>query len=71
MREAYANFLPTVSLHSTQGRMIMDVLKALNGPVTKIIQVTHNPEYARYGHRTIQLQDGWVVDPEPAALASS
>ena len=53
---------PTGSLHSSQGRMIMDLLKQLNEEGTTIVQVTHNEEYAAYGHRIIQLRDGWIVD---------
>jgi putative ABC transport system ATP-binding protein len=53
---------PTGSLHSSQGRMIMDLLKQLNDEGTTIIQVTHNEEYAKYADRVIQLKDGWVVD---------
>ena len=53
---------PTGSLHSSQGRMIMDLLEQLNREGTTIIQVTHNEEYAAYGNRIIQLKDGWIVD---------
>ena len=53
---------PTGSLHSSQGVMIMDLLKKLNQDGTTIIQVTHNEEYAKYGNRIIQLHDGWIVD---------
>ena len=53
---------PTGSLHSSQGRMIMDLLKELNSEGTTIIQVTHNEEYAGMGDRIIQLRDGWIVD---------
>jgi ABC-type lipoprotein export system ATPase subunit len=53
---------PTGSLHSSQGRMIMDLLKQLNGEGTTIIQVTHNEDYAAYGNRIINLKDGWIVD---------
>ncbi|HUF76010.1 MAG TPA: ABC transporter ATP-binding protein [Longimicrobiales bacterium] len=53
---------PTGSLHSSQGRMIMDLLKQLNDEGTTIVQVTHNEEYAAYGDRVIQLRDGWIVD---------
>jgi ABC-type lipoprotein export system ATPase subunit len=53
---------PTGSLHSTHGRMIMDLLKELNSEGTTIIQVTHNEEYSKYGNRIIQLKDGWIVD---------
>jgi putative ABC transport system ATP-binding protein len=53
---------PTGSLHSSQGRMIMDLLKKLNEEGTTIIQVTHNEAYAAYGNRIINLKDGWIVD---------
>ncbi|HSW31515.1 MAG TPA: ABC transporter ATP-binding protein [Longimicrobiales bacterium] len=53
---------PTGSLHSSQGRMIMDLLARLNREGTTIIQVTHNEEYAKVGNRIIQLRDGWIVD---------
>lgn len=59
---------PTGSLHSSQGRMIMDMLKELNRQGTTIIQVTHSEENAGYGNRVIELQDGWMVDP-PAERA--
>jgi putative ABC transport system ATP-binding protein len=51
---------PTGSLHSSQGRMIMELLKKLNREGTTIIQVTHSEENAAYGNRTIQLRDGWI-----------
>jgi len=53
---------PTGSLHSSQGVMIMDLLKSLNQEGTTIVQVTHNDDYAKYGNRIIQLHDGWIVD---------
>jgi ABC-type lipoprotein export system ATPase subunit len=53
---------PTGSLHSSQGRMIMDLLKQLNREGTTIIQVTHNEEYAAFSDRIIQLRDGWIVE---------
>ena len=60
---------PTGSLHSSQGRMIMDLLKKLNDDGTTIIQVTHNDSWAAYGNRIIQLADGWIVDGGQAAGA--
>jgi putative ABC transport system ATP-binding protein len=58
---------PTGSLHSSQGKMIMDLLKKLNNDGTTIIQVTHNNEWAAYGNRIIQLADGWIVDGQSTA----
>lgn len=52
---------PTGSLHTSQGRMIMDLLKRLNQEGTTVIQVTHNEAWAAYGDRIVNLQDGWMV----------
>jgi len=61
---------PTGSLHSSQGKMIMDLLKRLNDNGTTIIQVTHNDACAAYGNRIIQLADGWIVDGQTQAGAA-
>jgi ABC-type lipoprotein export system ATPase subunit len=53
---------PTGSLHSSQGKEIMDLFKKLNDEGTTIIQVTHNEAWAAYSHRIIKLFDGWIVD---------
>ena len=52
---------PTGNLHSSQGDMIMELLRTLNveDGVT-IIQVTHNEAYANLGDRVIELLDGGV-----------
>jgi putative ABC transport system ATP-binding protein len=52
---------PTGSLHSSQGEIIMDLLKELNQQGTTIIQVSHNERWARYGSRIINLFDGWIM----------
>ncbi|MQA91998.1 MAG: ATP-binding cassette domain-containing protein [Gemmatimonas sp.] len=54
---------PTGSLHSSQGKMIMELLSGLNAAGTTIMQVTHSEENAGYGHRTVELHDGWLVEP--------
>jgi len=53
---------PTGSLHSSQGEQIMEMLKELNEGGTTIIQVTHDPKVAAYGHRLVNLADGWIVE---------
>ena len=55
---------PTGNLHSAQGEEIMQLFKRLNDEGTTIIQVTHSERNAEYGHRTIQLADGWIVNAE-------
>jgi ABC-type lipoprotein export system ATPase subunit len=52
---------PTGNLHSSQGKEIMELFKKLNDEGTTIVQVTHSVDNAAYGHRVIQLADGWVV----------
>jgi putative ABC transport system ATP-binding protein len=51
---------PTGALHSTQGRMIMDLLKELNEEGMTIVQVTHSDVNARYAHRIVEMRDGWL-----------
>lgn len=51
---------PTGSLHSDQGKIIMDTSADLNKQGTTIIQVTHNEQNAAYANRIIQLKDGWI-----------
>jgi putative ABC transport system ATP-binding protein len=53
---------PTGNLHTSQGKEIMELFKKLNAEGTTIIQVTHSEANAAYGHRIINLQDGWIVD---------
>src|SRR5579862_1586964 len=62
---------PTGNLHSSQAKEIMELFKRLNDQGTTIIQVTHSEVNASYGHRTIQLFDGWITsDPaNPQATA--
>jgi putative ABC transport system ATP-binding protein len=62
---------PTGNLHSSQGKEIMDLFKKLNNEGTTIIQVTHNEKNAEYGHRVIELEDGWIkTAPAPAKAGS-
>jgi ABC-type lipoprotein export system ATPase subunit len=58
---------PTGALHSTQGRMIMDLLAELNEQGMTIVQVTHAEENARRGHRIVELRDGWLAGQPQAA----
>ena len=59
---------PTGNLHSAQGKEIMELFKKLNEEGTTIIQVTHSEANAAYGHRIINLQDGWVVGSDGAGV---
>ena len=53
---------PTGALHSSQARMIMDLLLELHRGGMTIVQVTHNEEYAKEATRTVRLFDGWLED---------
>ena len=58
---------PTGNLHTAQGKEIMELFKKLNEQGTTIIQVTHSEANAAYGHRIVNLLDGWVVNEETGA----
>ena len=60
---------PTGNLHSAQGEEIMQLFKRLNDAGTTIVQVTHSEKNAAYGHRIIQLKDGWIVGSEATVAA--
>jgi putative ABC transport system ATP-binding protein len=62
---------PTGSLHSSQGKMIMDLLKQLHEQGTTIVQVTHNETWAACGNRIVQMADAWLVEDKPPAIPSS
>jgi putative ABC transport system ATP-binding protein len=51
---------PTGNLHSSQGKEIMEIFKKLNDEGTTIVQVTHNEKNAEYGHRIVNIVDGWI-----------
>ena len=51
---------PTGALHSSQGRMIMDLLCELNAAGTTLVQVTHDEGHAARGTRVVRLRDGWL-----------
>jgi ABC-type lipoprotein export system ATPase subunit len=53
---------PTGSLHSSQGMMIMELLRRLNEEGVTIVQVTHDDRVAAFGGRTVLLKDGRTVD---------
>ena len=58
---------PTGALHSTQARMIMDLLHELNREGITIVQVTHNEAFANEARRVIRLADGWIEKPANAS----
>lgn len=51
---------PTGALHSSQARVIMDLLAELHREGMTIVQVTHNEALAAEAQRTVRLRDGWI-----------
>ena len=58
---------PTGALHSSQGKMIMDLLKELNEQGTTVVLVTHSETNASYAQRVVELRDGWLAQAARAA----
>lgn len=54
---------PTGALHSSQARVIMDLLHELHRDGMSIVQVTHNNEYGNEAQRVVKLFDGWLDKP--------
>ncbi|HZP62378.1 MAG TPA: ABC transporter ATP-binding protein [Terriglobales bacterium] len=52
---------PTGNLHSSHAKEIMEMFRKLNDAGVTIVQVTHSDANAAYGHRIVQLFDGWVT----------
>jgi putative ABC transport system ATP-binding protein len=53
---------PTGNLDTENSKAVLGILRGLNERTGQtILMITHNPEAAAYGHRTIQMRDGRVV----------
>ena len=61
---------PTGNLHTSQGEKIMELFKKLNTEGTTIVQVTHSLANAAYGHRIVQMSDGWIEGERPVPITS-
>ena len=53
---------PTGNLDSTNGEAVMELLNELHRSGATICMVTHDPRYAEYADRTINLFDGRIVE---------
>jgi putative ABC transport system ATP-binding protein len=57
---------PTGNLDTANSRAVLEILRGLNERLGQtILMITHNPEAAAYGHRTVHMQDGRVMEPSP------
>jgi putative ABC transport system ATP-binding protein len=53
---------PTGNLDSENSRTVLEVLRDLNQRLGQtILMITHNPEAAAYGHRTVAMRDGKIA----------
>jgi putative ABC transport system ATP-binding protein len=53
---------PTGNLDSTNSDAVLKILRELNERTGQtILMITHNPEAADYGHRTVHMRDGAIV----------
>ncbi|MBK7927313.1 MAG: ABC transporter ATP-binding protein [Bryobacterales bacterium] len=53
---------PTGNLDTKNSDTVLNVLRGLNERLGQtILMITHNPEAAAYGHRTVNMRDGQIV----------
>jgi putative ABC transport system ATP-binding protein len=52
---------PTGSLDKATGQGVMRLLQELNRDGLSIVMVTHDQDYAGMGHRTLEMEDGLIV----------
>jgi putative ABC transport system ATP-binding protein len=53
---------PTGNLDTENSRAVLEIMRDLNQRLGQtILMITHNPEAAAYGHRTVQMRDGKVM----------
>ncbi len=59
---------PTGNLDTANSGAVLEILRGLNERLGQtILMITHNPEAAAYGHRTVHMQDGQIMEPSSPA----
>jgi putative ABC transport system ATP-binding protein len=58
---------PTGNLDSTNGEMVIGLLRELHSEGATICMVTHDPRYASHADRMVHLVDGSIVNEESSA----
>jgi putative ABC transport system ATP-binding protein len=54
---------PTGNLDTENSTAVLGILRDLNARLGQtILMITHNPEAAAYGHRTVHMRDGRILD---------
>jgi putative ABC transport system ATP-binding protein len=53
---------PTGNLDTENSTIVLNLLRELNERLGQtILMITHNPEAAEYGHRTVRMRDGQII----------
>jgi putative ABC transport system ATP-binding protein len=60
---------PTGNLDSENGNEVMRILLGLHAEGASILMVTHSPDNAAFGERTIRMLDGKVISEDSRAAA--
>src|SRR5215471_10553517 len=54
---------PTGNLDTENSKAVLEILRDLNRRVGQtILMITHNPEAAEYGHHTVHMRDGKIIE---------
>ncbi len=54
---------PTGNLDTENSKAVLEILRDLNERLGQtILMITHNPEAAAYGHQTVHMRDGRIID---------
>jgi putative ABC transport system ATP-binding protein len=54
---------PTGNLDTENSKSVLEILRDLNQRLGQtILMITHNPEAATYGHNTVHMRDGRIVE---------
>ncbi|HWB85304.1 MAG TPA: ABC transporter ATP-binding protein [Bryobacteraceae bacterium] len=54
---------PTGNLDTENSQAVLELLRGLNQQLGQtILMITHNPEAAQYGHHTIHMRDGRIIE---------
>ncbi len=61
---------PTGNLDSKNGEAVMELMSNLHMEGATICMVTHDPRFARYADRTVQLFDGQIVEENSVAATA-
>jgi putative ABC transport system ATP-binding protein len=54
---------PTGNLDTENSQAVLELLRDLNQRLGQtVLMITHNPEAAAYGHHTVRMRDGRIID---------